>query len=164
MSAYNPMSYHNGSVWPHDNAIIAAGLMRYGYVAQAQEVAQGLIDAAVFFSGRLPELFCGFDRTEFPSPVPYPTSCSPQAWAAASPLLLLRTLLRFDPDVPDGRLWLAPALPESLGGLRVERVPLAGSRLTVTVSGAAANAEGLPASVTLEPGAQPAVRPERGSR
>jgi glycogen debranching enzyme len=164
MSAYNPMSYHNGSVWPHDNAIIAAGLMRYGFVAQAQQIAQGLIDAAVFFAGRLPELFCGFDRTEFPSPVPYPTSCSPQAWAAASPLLLLRTLLRFDPDVPDGRLWLAPALPPELGDLRVERVPLAGSRLTVTVTGGAANAEGLPASVRLVPGAQPAVRPERRSR
>ena len=85
MSAYNPMSYHNGSVWPHDNALIAAGLMRYGYVEHAQRIATGLLDAAARFGGRLPELFCGFDRTEFDAPVPYPTSCSPQAWAAASP-------------------------------------------------------------------------------
>ena len=79
------MSYHNGSVWPHDNALIAAGLMRYGYVEHAQRIATGLLDAAARFGGRLPELFCGFDRTEFDTPVPYPTSCSPQAWAAASP-------------------------------------------------------------------------------
>src|SRR4051794_39620532 len=104
MAAYNPMSYHNGSVWPHDNALLAAGLMRYGFVEHAQRIARGLVDAAAFFGGRLPELFCGFDRDEFPAPVPYPTSCSPQAWAAASPLLLLRSLLRFDPAVPGGRL------------------------------------------------------------
>ena len=110
MGAYNPMSYHNGSVWPHDNAIVVAGLMRYGFVAEAQRVARGLVDAAAAFAGRLPELFCGFDRTEFEQPVPYPTSCSPQAWAAASPLLLLRSLLRLEPDLPGHRVGLAPQL------------------------------------------------------
>ena len=89
-SAYNPMSYHNGSVWPHDNAICAAGLMRYGFVPQAQQVATGILEAADRFGGRLPELFCGFDRADFAAPVAYPTSCSPQAWAAAAPFLLLR--------------------------------------------------------------------------
>jgi glycogen debranching enzyme len=159
MAAYNPMSYHNGSVWPHDNALIAAGLMRYGYVEHAQRIATSLIDAAAFFGGRLPELFCGFDRTEFDAPIPYPTSCSPQAWAAASPLLLLRTLLRFEPEVPDGRLWLAPELPASLGDLRIERVALAGARITIAVVDGVAGTSGLPAGVHLAPGARPAVVP-----
>jgi glycogen debranching enzyme len=149
MAAYNPMSYHNGSVWPHDNAIIAAGLMRYGYVEHAQRVAAGLVEAAAAFSGRLPELFCGFDRAEFEAPIPYPTSCSPQAWAAASPLLLLRTLLRFDPDVPNGRLWMAPVLPPSLQGLELERVPLTRARLTVSATDGVPRAVGLPAEIEL---------------
>ena len=105
------MSYHNGSVWPHDNAICAAGLMRYGFVREAQQVAVGILEAAEWFGGRLPELFCGFDRTEFAEPVYYPTSCSPQAWASAAPFHLLRTLLRFDPSAPNGMLWCDPALP-----------------------------------------------------
>jgi glycogen debranching enzyme len=160
MSAYNPMSYHNGSVWPHDNAIIAAGLMRYGFVEPAQRIANGLIDAAASFGGRLPELFCGFDRTEFATPIPYPTSCSPQAWSAASPLLLLRSLLRFDPAVPQGRLWLAPVLPTALGDLRIERIPLAGARLAITVSEGAVEATGLPPGVALVREPRPAVRAE----
>jgi glycogen debranching enzyme len=155
MGAYNPMSYHNGSVWPHDNALIAAGLMRYGYVEHAQRIATSLIDAAGYFGGRLPELFCGFARTEFEAPIPYPTSCSPQAWAAGSPLLLLRALLRFDPAVPEGRLWLAPELPAPLGDLRIERVSLAGTRIAVTVVDGVAQTTGLPASVQLMTAARP---------
>ncbi|MFD1147302.1 amylo-alpha-1,6-glucosidase [Saccharothrix hoggarensis] len=133
MGAYNPMSYHNGSVWPHDTAIAAAGLMRYGFVAEAQQVAMGVLDAARRFGGRLPELFCGFDRAEFPVPVPYPTSCSPQAWAAAAPILLTRTLLRFQPDLPSGSVQLAPAVPERLVPLKIENLPLAGHRLCIDV-------------------------------
>ena len=114
MGAYNPMSYHNGSVWPHDTAIAVAGMMRYGFVAQAQQVSLGLLDAAAKLGGRLPELICGFDRSEFDDPVPYPTSCSPQAWAAASPLLVLRSLLRFEPDLPRGVIACQPALPSEL--------------------------------------------------
>ena len=144
MAAYNPMSYHNGSVWPHDNAIIAAGLMRYGHVAQAQVVARGLIDAGAAFAGRLPELFCGFDRSDFDAPIPYPTSCSPQAWAAASPLLLLRSMLRLDPDVPDGRVWLAPMLASELADLRLDNVPLAGSRISMSVSNHEVAVTGMP--------------------
>ena len=161
MAAYNPMSYHNGSVWPHDNALIAAGLMRYGYVEHAQRIASGLIDAAARFGGRLPELFCGFDRTEFETPVPYPTSCSPQAWAAASPLLLLRTLLRLDPDVPSGRVWLAPAVPGGLGDLRIERLTVGGARMTVAVTDGAVETTGLPPGVEVAHAARPAVPPER---
>jgi len=133
MGAYNPMSYHNGSVWPHDNAICAAGLMRYGYTEHAQQVAHAIIDAAAPFGYRLPELYCGFDRDDFPMPVPYPTSCSPQAWAAAAPLQLLHTLLRFTPDVDTGRLWCAPEVPERYLPLRVSGLRVGKSRLAVEI-------------------------------
>ncbi|MBC6448027.1 amylo-alpha-1,6-glucosidase [Actinokineospora sp. HBU206404] len=148
MGAYNPMSYHNGSVWPHDSAIAAAGLMRYGFVEEAQKVAKGILDAARHFGGRLPELFCGFDRSEFPSPIPYPTSCSPQAWAAAAPILLAQTLLRFQPDLPDGTVRFAPVLPERMIPLRIESLPLAGFRLTLEV-GDESSVDGLPDNLTL---------------
>ncbi len=131
--AYNPMSYHNGSVWPHDNAICAAGLMRYGFVAEAQQVAAGILEAAEYFGGRLPELFCGFGRDEFAQPVSYPTSCSPQAWASAAPFHLLRTLLRFDPSVPVGKLWCDPAVPARYLPLRIESLHVAGARVCVDV-------------------------------
>ena len=130
---YNPISYHCGSVWPHDTAIVAAGLARYGFDAAAQTLIFGLLDAAASQGGRLPELFSGLDRTEFEIPVGYPTSCSPQAWAAASPLLCLRTLLRLDPWIPYGKIWLSPNLPEGIGHLKVEGIPLAGSRVTIEV-------------------------------
>src|SRR6476620_5722248 len=84
-----PGSYHNGSVRPHDNAIIVAGLMSYGFVEQAQRISTALLEAAEYSDGRLPELFCGFSRDQFPEPVPYPTACSPQAWAATTPIHLV---------------------------------------------------------------------------
>ncbi|SDJ27071.1 Glycogen debranching enzyme (alpha-1,6-glucosidase) [Actinokineospora alba] len=147
--AYNPVSYHNGSVWPHDSAIAAAGLMRYGFVEKAQQVAKGILDAAEHFGGRLPELFCGFDRTEFPSPIPYPTSCSPQAWAAAAPILLAQTLLRFQPDLPDGTVQFAPVLPTRMTPIRIESLPLADFRLTLEVTETNSSIEGLPDNLTL---------------
>jgi glycogen debranching enzyme len=149
MHGYNPISYHNGSVWPHDNALIAAGLMRYGFVEEAQRVALGLVDAGVMQGSRLPELFSGISREQLPVPVSYPTSCSPQAWAAAAPLLLIRTLLRFDPWVPHGKVWLAPALPFEIEWLRVERIPLAGSRVNIEVEGDHVSLEGLPPGVDV---------------
>jgi glycogen debranching enzyme len=149
MGAYNPMSYHNGSVWPHDNAICAAGLMRYGFVPQAQQVATGILEAADRFGHRLPELFCGFDRGDFAAPVSYPTSCSPQAWAAAAPFLLLRTLLRFDPAVPADKVWCAPQVPERLLPLRVEALHIGDYRVSVDVSRAGWRIEGLPPSMRL---------------
>ena len=148
-AAYNPMSYHNGSVWPHDNAICAAGLMRYGFVPQAQQVATGILEAADRFGGRLPELFCGFDRGDFASPVAYPTSCSPQAWAAAAPILLLRTLLRFEPAVPSGRVWCDPEVPARLLPLRIEGVRIAGGAAAVDVSRQGWRVEGLPQGLKL---------------
>ena len=119
MGAYNPMSYHNGSVWPHDTALCVAGLMRYAHVPGAVELAHrladGLLDAAEAFGGRLPELYCGFPRERHAPPVPYPTSCSPQAWASAAPLLLMRALLGLDPDVPGARLRAASPAAGRLG-------------------------------------------------
>ena len=89
---WNPLSYHCGTIWPHDSAIIAAGMFRYGLNEPAIELSNAILDAAECCSGRLPELFAGFDRSHFPSPVPYPSSCSPQAWAAGAPLMLSRYL------------------------------------------------------------------------
>jgi glycogen debranching enzyme len=153
MRGYNPVSYHNGSVWPHDNAIIAAGLMRYGFVPHAHRVMRAVVRAGLAGGGRLPELFAGLSRSEFPVPVSYPTSCSPQAWAAATPLLFLRTILRFDPWVPHGKVWVAPTLPREMTNLRVDRIPLAGSRVSITVEGDEVMVEGLPGTVeaVLEP-------------
>ena len=150
MAGYNPISYHCGSIWPHDNAIAAAGLMRYGYVEEAQRVVLAMLDAASTSGGRLPELFTGLDRDEYPTVVGYPTSCSPQAWAAASPLLFLRTLLRFDPWIPSGKVSVAPAVPSVLGRLRVDGIPLAGSRVSVEVDAdGAVSVDGLPPDVEL---------------
>jgi glycogen debranching enzyme len=140
---YNPISYHCGSVWPHDTAIVAAGLARYGFDGAAQTLILSLLDAAVAQGGRLPELFSGLDRRELSVPVGYPTSCSPQAWSAASPLLCLRTLLRLDPWVPYGKTWLCPNLPEGIGYLKVEGIPLAGARVTIEVG------SGVPGGVSI---------------
>jgi glycogen debranching enzyme len=131
MTGFNPISYHNGSVWPHDNAICAAGLMRYGFVEEAHRVMQGIVECSKFFGNLLPELFAGLDRTRFGFPVSYPTSCSPQAWAAASPLLFLRTMLRFEPDIRSSMLHLAPAVPDWIGALRLDHVELMGGHLTI---------------------------------
>jgi len=150
MGAYNPMSYHNGSVWPHENALIVTGLMRYGMVEHAQRVAEGILDAAAAFDGRLPELFCGFDRADYPSPLPYPTSCSPQAWASAAPIQLVRALLRVDPCMSDHRLWIAPAWPPRYGKLVIRNLVLGSGRLTLTIDGTgAAVLQGVPDDVEV---------------
>jgi glycogen debranching enzyme len=141
---YNPISYHCGSVWPHDNAITAAGLMRYGFVDEAHRVMEGLVDASPWFGSRLPELFSGMARDGLPFPVSYPTSCSPQAWAAASPLLFLRTLLRFEPDIRNAKLHLAPAIPDWIGRLRLERIPIMGAHLGIEVEGEAVRVVDVP--------------------
>ena len=133
MARYNPLSYHNGSVWPHDTAICAAGLRRAGFVDEALEVAGGLLAAANASGGRLPELFAGFTDQEMPEPVPYPASCSPQAWASAAPLLIVRALLGLEPDVPAGQLELDPVLPAGAGSLRITGLPLGHGRISVAV-------------------------------
>lgn len=148
MGAFNPMSYHNGSVWPHDTAITVAGLLRYrhipGAIELATRLADGLLDAAAAFGGRLPELFCGFDRTRFPAPVPYPTSCSPQAWASAAPLLLVRSFLGLDPDVPRRTLTVLPHLPQRWGRVELTELRLGGSVIDLSVDGERVTASNLP--------------------
>ncbi len=118
---YNPIGYHLGTVWPHDNAFIAMGLRRYGYHEEAARVAMGMLEAATYFKGRLPEAFAGYPRqlTEFP--VEYPTACSPQAWASGAPLLLLRAILGLEPT--GDHLLVDPAIPSMLGQLELLDIP-----------------------------------------
>jgi glycogen debranching enzyme len=146
---YNPLSYHCGSVWPHDTAIVAAGMLRYGLIDQGSAVAASLLDAAGFGDGRLPELFGGFDRDRFERPVPYPSSCSPQAWSAGAPLLLVRALLGLQPDVPGGVLRVRPCLAADvtmeLSNLRLGDADVAvrasGTIPTVDIDGAGLRAD-----------------------
>jgi glycogen debranching enzyme len=118
---YNPIGYHVGTVWPFDNSFIAWGLRRYGYKAEAARVAAGILDAATFFDGRLPEAFGGYERGLTEYPVQYPTACSPQAWSTGAPLLLLRTMLGLEP-VGDN-LVIDPALPPGIGHLELLDIP-----------------------------------------
>lgn len=154
MGAYNPMSYHNGSVWPHDTAIAIAGLLRYahldGAVELARRLADGLFDAAAAFGGRLPELFCGFPRADFSPPVPYPTSCSPQAWASAAPLMLVRAFIGLDPDCPHRTLMLRPNLPPDWGTLTLTDLPLGKTMVTIAASGKEATVTPLPEDWTCK--------------
>jgi glycogen debranching enzyme len=155
MGAYNPVSYHNGSVWPHDNAIIAAGLLRYGFVAEAQRISTSLLEAAEYSDGRLPELFCGFSRSRFTAPVPYPTACSPQAWAATTPILLVMSLMRYDTHVSRGGLWIDPVLPESYGDLHITNAPLGGGRITIDIANSVPSVQGLPEGMEFHRGHRP---------
>jgi glycogen debranching enzyme len=123
---YNPIGYHTGTVWPHDTAIAAAGLRRYGFDDAADILSSGMLAAAQRFPAfRLPELFCGFDRASTGAPIAYPVACSPQAWAAGAALMLIRTMLGLQADAPNRRLTLdRPILPAGLTkvvirGLRV---------------------------------------------
>jgi glycogen debranching enzyme len=115
-SRYNPMSYHNGSVWPHDNALIAAGFARYGYKSAIDRVFKGLFDAASYMDlRRLPELYCGFQRGRQRGPTLYPVACSPQAWAAGTPLMLLQSSLGLEFDQERNEILLRePRLPAFL--------------------------------------------------
>ncbi|WP_395405554.1 glycogen debranching N-terminal domain-containing protein (plasmid) [Arthrobacter sp. UC242_113] len=155
MGAYNPASYHNGSVWPHDNAIIMAGLLRYGFVPEAQRISTALLEAAEYSDGRLPELFCGFSRNQFPEPVPYPTACSPQAWAATTPIHLVTSLMRYDTHVSRGGIWMDPVLPESYGDLHITNAPLADGRITIDIANSVPSVQGLPQRIQLQKGHRP---------
>jgi glycogen debranching enzyme len=118
---YNPIGYHVGTVWPHDNSIIAWGLRRYGFRAEAARLAEAMLDAAVLFHHRLPEVFAGYERELTRFPVEYPTACSPQAWASGATLLLLRTLLGLNAE--GEHLLVEPALPRSIERLELLDVP-----------------------------------------
>ena len=120
---FNPMSYHNGSIWPHDNALIAAGLCRYRAKEYAIQILSALFDVSIFAEYRLPELFCGFDRREGEGPVPYPVACSPQSWAAASVFLLLQAVLGMTIDGAASRVsFVRPILPEWLDEIQLKNL------------------------------------------
>ncbi len=101
---FNPIGYHTGTVWPHDTAIAVGGLMRYGFHAEAVRIGTAMLEAAEYFDHRMPEVFAGYARETTPVPVAYPTACSPQAWSAGAPLLILTALLGLRPDRHSGRL------------------------------------------------------------
>ncbi|GHJ46859.1 aminotransferase [Catellatospora sp. TT07R-123] len=118
---YNPIGYHVGTVWPYDNSFIAWGLRRYGFKREAAQIAAGILDAAEYFDGRLPEAFGGYPRADTRYPVQYPTACSPQAWSTGAPLLLLRTMLGLQP-LGDS-LVVDAALPEGIGRMELLDIP-----------------------------------------
>jgi glycogen debranching enzyme len=128
--AYNPMGYHMGTVWPHDVSLIVAGLRRYGFDRDAMTIATQLYNAGLnHLYNRFPEVFTGFSRTQNPFPVPYPVSCSPQAWSAGTTLLLLQTFLGINPDAGRGRVVLDPCLPSWLTEVRASNLQIGGATL-----------------------------------
>jgi len=133
--AYNPLSYHNGTVWPHDNSLIAAGLARYRRWPEALRIVQRLLEASAHFGHQLPEVFAGLPRAETPFPIAYPTAARPQAWAAGAPILLLQVMLGLRPVRPRHALeTTAPLdLPSWAGSLRLSGVVAFGRRWTVRV-------------------------------
>ena len=141
--SYNPLSYHCGSVWPHDTALAAAGLYRNGFHDDAHRLTLGLLATSAWTDGRLPELFAGFADDDLPAPVPYPTSCSPQAWAAAAPILLVRSMLGLEPDVPNGILRLRPRLPATINQLHVRDIPIGAGTIDVVVEREGLHVRGL---------------------
>ena len=154
--AYDPLGYHTGSVWPHDTALVGWGLSRWGFGRAAAETSLGLVRAAASFGGTLPELMAGLDASDpiaAGSPVRFPTACSPQAWAAAAPLLALRTVLGLEVDRPNGTVHLNPHVPDAWLPLTLHQIRSGGERLLVR-AGSAGHAEvvGLPADARVEHG------------
>lgn len=131
--AYNPMGYHLGSVWPHDNVIAAAGLKRYGMIDATERIAAALFDAAMTTrTSRLDELYCGFDRRPGLPPVSYPVACSPQAWAAAVPIMLVQALLGISADAPSNLLAVhQPSLPSWLGRVEINNLTVGDSKVSM---------------------------------
>ncbi len=134
-SAYNPLSYHNGSIWPHDNSLIAEGLRQYGEVERLGELCSALFSVAERSDDHgMPELFCGFSRREGEGPVPYDVACKPQAWAAGSMFLLLKASLGLDIDSDSGSLiFKAPQLPAQFSEVEVRGLVVRGESLDVVV-------------------------------
>jgi glycogen debranching enzyme len=131
---FNPMSYHNGSIWPHDNALIAAGLARYGFKDHASQILSCLFEASLCVEYRLPELFCGFYRREGEGPVPYPLACSPQAWSAASVYLLLQSVLGLQINAAASRLsFLRPVLPDFLDEIQIDNLKVGAGSVDLSI-------------------------------
>ena len=137
MPTYNPASYHNGSVWPHDNSLIAAGLYRYSQFDVANQITQSLLAVAGSDPfGRVSELYCGFARTSdvaSAAPVPQPESCSPQAWAAGAIHLLVRAMLGLTPDLERRRLLVYPNLPAALNRIEILSMELFGIEISLSI-------------------------------
>ncbi len=133
MAGFNPNGYHVGSVWPHDTAIACDGLRRYGHLEACHTLATGLMDAMAMFELRLPELFGGHDRATHEAPIPFPTACRPQAWAAGVPLQLVAVFLGIEPNLTEGRIVIAPALPPGIDELAVHGIRFPTGRLSVRV-------------------------------
>ena len=133
---YNPMGYHNGSVWPHDAGIIALGLARYGFEDKALRMLTGLFEASMHFDmQRMPELFCGFERQPNEGPVLYPVACSPQAWSAASVYLLIQACLGLEINALESQIsFTRPQLPSFLGELRIHNLQVAGATVNLLVA------------------------------
>ena len=131
---YNPIGYHNGTVWPHDNAMLALGLSRYGFVDGAARITGGMFEAALHLElQRLPELFCGFEREPDIGPTFYPVACSPQAWAAGAVFMLLQACLGLSIDAVADRVeFRRPRLPAFVPQLRIERLRVGASALDIT--------------------------------
>jgi glycogen debranching enzyme len=126
------MSYHNGSVWPHDTSICAAGIARYGGRAHAAKILADVFEAANQFSMRLPELYCGFAREDAQGPVPYPVACLPQAWASGSVFMLLQATLGLRIDGARKEVHIdRPLLPEGLESLRIRALPVGKARIDI---------------------------------
>jgi glycogen debranching enzyme len=131
---YNPIGYHIGTIWPHDNAIVALGLARAGFRDDANRIALAQLEAAAFTGYRLPEAFAGFERRVSPFPVPYPTACSPQAWATAAPFVFVQAMLGL--EARDGELRLDPRVPEEIGRICIRRLHALGAEWEVEAIGA----------------------------
>jgi glycogen debranching enzyme len=132
-TGYNPIGYHVGTVWPHDNALIALGLSRYGLRDEANRVVLAQLEAASFSDYRLPEAFAGYERSLGRFPVPYPTACSPQAWATGAPFLFIKAMLGL--DVHDHEVVLDPAVPKEIGRVRVHGMHAFGGHWDVEATG-----------------------------
>ncbi|HEX5540274.1 MAG TPA: glycogen debranching N-terminal domain-containing protein [Micromonospora sp.] len=149
---FSPLSYHCGSIWPHDTAIVLSGLASAGFHEPATRLAEGLLAAAEAFDYRLPELFSGDDRQTMGRPVPYPAACRPQAWSAAAAVTLLGAAAGLYPDVPAGRVHLRPLASTPFGALTVRQLRIAGTPVEVTVErDGKATVTGLPAGLTTTP-------------
>ncbi|MDY9925691.1 glycogen debranching N-terminal domain-containing protein [Methanosarcina sp.] len=130
---YNPIEYHNGTIWPHDNSLIAEGLIKYGYKDEANQIIINLLEASQYFDNRFPEVFAGYQRTEVDFPVPYPTSSSPQAWAAGASVLFLRMILGLEPDHKNQNIIINPYLPAAIEDICVENVRLFNKNFSICV-------------------------------
>jgi len=138
---YNPISYHNGSIWPHDNALCAAGLAYYGFKAQALQILVSLLDASSFMDlNRMPELFCGLERRSGEGPVLYPVACSPQAWAAGAVFLLLEACLGVSVNARTKTItFRQPKLPPEIPNIKITELGVGDACVNLAIGRSAAD-------------------------